>query len=474
MQIPDQFRSTTFRLAIGYATLFFLSVMAMLAITYFAATAEVEGIVRRSIDDDISRFETIGAQGGAEALRKEMKTRAQSAPDDRFYLMLDTDGERMEGNLPVDVWHEGWADRKLSRKVLDESANLTAAARQNSDHEVRLFGIGTTIAGKRVFVARNSHILDETQEIIVTALLTGSLVTIVLALVGGYAVSIGPTRRVDAIATKMRLVAAGRFEVRLPRRGRRDELDRLSGDINGMLERIEVLMSSLKQVSTDIAHDLRTPLARLRQRLEGARRAARTTDDYAVAVDGAIGEADTIIDTFQALLRIAQIEAGARKAKFGEVDISGLLLQLFDVFESVAEDSGHRMRADVEPELVVFGDRDLLMQLFSNLIENALTHVPPPGAIAITARREDNAILAAISDNGPGVPEAERRLIFRRLYRLDASRTTPGSGLGLALAEAIAELHDTTIQAEDNAPGLAMRMTFPAASRRNGIESENE
>jgi signal transduction histidine kinase len=466
MRLPEHFRSTSFRLGSIYGALFLVSMMAILGITYLAATAEVEGIVRLSVVEDMKRFQAAAAQSGDAGLLAAVRARSDAATDDHFYLLTDLSGVPVAGNLPAEVWREGWSERKLRGSVMETSEALRAAAAMNSDNEVRLFSQGVTIGGYRVLVARNSHILDETQEIILGALLWGCGVTMLLALVGGLVIGIGPTRRVDAIAAAMRSVAAGRFDQRLPDFGRKDELGRLSSDINVMLSRIEILMSSLKQVSTDIAHDLRTPLARLRQGLEGTQRRGDDAAALRTAVDAAVGEVDSIIETFNALLRIAQIEAGARKAKFRPLDLSALLFQMHDVFESVAEESGKRLELAADEGLRVQGDRDLLQQLFSNLVDNALTHVPAPARIVLSARAEGERIIVDVADDGPGVPEAEREKIFRRLYRLDRSRTTPGNGLGLALVAAIAELHDARITALDNCPGLRMRIDFPA-SREN-------
>lgn len=463
MQLPEQFRSTSFRLGMVYAGLFFVSMMAILGITYLTATAEVEGIVRLSVEEDMNRFLSAAARSGDAGLLASVKERADGATDDHFYLLTDRSGAYVAGNLPAEVWREGWSERRLAGSLVQSSTALRTAAAMNSDNEVRLFSRGVTIGGHQVLAARNSHILDETQEIILGGLLWGCGVTTFLALVGGFVVGIGPTRRVDAIAASMRSVAAGRFDQRLPVFGRGDELDRLSSDINVMLSRIEILMSSLKQVSTDIAHDLRTPLARLRQGLEGSQRRSVKPEALREAVDAAVVEVDSIIETFNALLRIAQIEAGARKSKFRTLDLSSLLFQVHDVFESVAEECGRSIELDVDAGLVLEGDRDLLQQLLSNLIENALTHAPAPGRIVLSGRGADGRIIVDVADDGPGVPPEEREKIFRRLYRLDRSRTTPGNGLGLALVAAIADLHDARIAALDNQPGLRMRVDFPAS-----------
>ena len=461
MRLPEQFRSTSFRLGLGYAGLLLVSVVLILGVTYVKATSEVDGIVRRSIARDMADLQAAFETRGLDGLRGAIEDRSKGGADDRFYLLSGPDGAAIAGNLPPEVWQEGWSERKLKRAVIRQSPALITAAGLNSDHEVRLFGSGTLLGGHRVMAARNSHILDETQEIILGALLWGCIISVVLTLAGGFVVSIGPTRRVDAIATTMRAIAAGGFDLRLPIAGKRDELDRLSSDINAMLAKIDVLMSSLRQVSTDIAHDLRTPLARLRQTLETAQRAEAKAALRETTLDNAVAEVDSIIETFNALLRIAQIEAGARKAKFRKIDLSALMAQLFEVFDSVAEATGHHMELDVPAGLAIFGDRDLLQQLFANLIENAITHAPAPALIRLRARTEGGSIVAGVSDDGPGVPEDERERISRRLYRLDRSRTTPGNGLGLALVAAIVELHEARIDPVDNAPGLTMRITFP-------------
>lgn len=463
MRLPDQFRSTSFQIAVAYTGLFFVSVMAILGFTYFTATADMMGTVRASLSEEISDFRDAYETDGRDRLVADVDRHAREAPDDRFYLLVDGRGERLAGNLPPEAFRAGWSNHRLENTLVEADPALRVVAAFNSDNELRLFGAGETIGGLSLMVARDTHAVDETQEIILAALFWGCIVTSVLALAGGYVFSLGPARRVDVIAETLRTILTGRFDVRLPRNDRRDELDRLSADINDMLDRIEVLVASLKQVSTDIAHDLRTPLSRLRQKLERSRRQPRTVADYEASIDDAIGETDTIIETFNALLRIAQIEAGARKAKFAPVDLSALLAELFELFESVAEDQGHRMRPTIAAGLTIFGDRDLLTQLFSNLIENAMTHAPPPALIEIRVERSGEAVVASVLDDGPGIPEEERRRVFRRLYRLDASRTTPGSGLGLSMAEAIAELHEASIEALDNHPGVAMRVSFHPA-----------
>jgi signal transduction histidine kinase len=221
-------------------------------------------------------------------------------------------------------------------------------------------------------------------------------------------------------------------------------------------------MENLSQVSNDIAHDLRTPVTHLRHRLERARADSRTVEDYGVALEAAIAKADDILGLFAALLRIAQIEGGARRAAFQRLDLGALLAQMRELFEPVADEAGHVLQLSVRDGAIIRGDRQLLTQLFSNLIENAIVHTPPGTCIALSLTVGEGRAVARVSDDGPGVPRDEHERLFRRLYRREASRTQPGHGLGLSLAAAVAELHGAAIRIVDGAgPGLAVEIAFP-------------
>ena len=457
MRLPDRFRTTSFRLSVGYGLLFGASALVIMGVTYVAAGAQMQGIVRSSIAEDMQLFVRAFREGGAETLAEEVGERVDSAAPDRFFLLLAPDGSRIGGNLPAEAWKPGRSVSDLPEPGADDAAPPAEGPRRGN----RLYADGVELGGYRVRAARRSDILEEIHDILFSALLSGCVVTGLLALVGGAIVGLGPTRRVDAIAATTRGIVEGRLDLRLPVSGRGDELDRLAADINNMLARIETLVESLRQVSTDIAHDLRTPLARLRQGLEGLGRAGDTAA-LERAAEGALAETDAIIATFDALLRIAQIDAGARKARFRCVDLSALAERVADAYGEVAVDAGHRLDVALEPGARVFGDADLLTQALANLVENAITHVPPPGTIRLSLVRQAEAVVIDVADDGPGIPEGEREKVFRRLYRLDRSRSTPGHGLGLALVASIAELHGARIRAEDAGPGLRMRLVLPA------------
>jgi len=248
----------------------------------------------------------------------------------------------------------------------------------------------------------------------------------------------------------------GDLSARIPVRGTNDEIDQLVVGLNAMLDRIQQLLDGLRQVTSDIAHDLRTPLGRLRQKLEEAREHATTTAEYQGATEAAIAEADSLLEIFSALLRIAQIEAGAQKSAFSAVDLSELVRSIGEAYAPVAEDAQHKLETAVEDGVTLAGDRQLLAQLFTNLVENALNHTPAGSAVRLILRRIATGFEAEVADNGPGIPAAEHDKVFDRFYRLDRSRTTSGSGLGLALVKAIAILHGLSIRLEDHKPGLAV------------------
>jgi signal transduction histidine kinase len=256
---------------------------------------------------------------------------------------------------------------------------------------------------------------------------------------------------------------SGRFDARIPVLHRDDELDRLAINLNATFDRVERLMESLAQISSDVAHDLRTPLSRLRQTLELARRTATSVEEFRAGTGAAINEADDILETFSALLRISQIESGSRKAGFSRVDLSTLFETIFETYVAVAEDAGHELISHIATGIDISGDRELLMQLGANLVENAIRHTPAGSRIEIDLHRSADGAVAVFSDRGPGIPEREYGKVFRRFYRLESSRTTPGSGLGLALVAAVADLHGARISLDDNHPGLRVTILFPYA-----------
>jgi len=287
-----------------------------------------------------------------------------------------------------------------------------------------------------------------------------------LAVGGGALIAARAERRLDAVRGTMERVAHGELSARIPLLGNGDDIDLLSRDINDALARLSATVEGMRQVSTDIAHDLKTPLNRLKLTLEDALSHQTGGEPSKRQLEAASEEADQINQTFEALLRIAQIESGARKSRFKQVDLREVLDSLTEVYRVVAEDRGQilAMASHSGPPIEVVGDRDLLVQLYANLIENALRHCPAGSRIGLCLTVGKETTVATVEDNGPGIPAQERERVFRRLYRLEKSRTSPGTGLGLSLVRAIVDLHGGEIRLEDAGPGLRVITIFPRAA----------
>jgi signal transduction histidine kinase len=270
-------------------------------------------------------------------------------------------------------------------------------------------------------------------------------------------------QRIDAFANPLARVSQGHISARVPISGLQDDIDQVASQVNGMLGNLQKLIENVNQSSSDIAHDLKKPLGRLRQRLDDARRKAKDLSEFQTAVDEALLDIDSITETFDALLRITQIEAGARKDRLVPVDLRVLLADVHDVYDIVAEDAGDKLSftAEVEGSAMVRGDPELLVQLFANLVENSIRHCPKGTEIGLRLRSSDGTFVVDVFDNGPGIPAGERENVFRRLYRLERARSTDGSGLGLSLVSAIADLHGAKVMLSDNAPGLRVGVHFP-------------
>ncbi len=439
-------RSASFRLTLGYAALFVVSAIVLFGTVYLTATSAMQSDMQAVLRTEAFQLAEIhrhsGLLGLAEQMTRRMNFRTRGPI---YYLLQGPSRQVMVGNLPGMPPVDGVIDF-----VRDSDSEEPANPRS------KLTGFGLTLPdGSFILVAQDASRLVDMQHAIESAFAWAAGVTLFLATGGGLLLSGNFLRRIDTIGRTSRAIMEGDLAARIPVRGTNDEIDQLVVGLNAMLDRIQHLMEGLRQVSNDIAHDLRTPLGRLRQRLEDAREHATTTTEYAAAADDAIGEADVLLETFSALLRIAQIEAGAQKSGFGDVDLSALARSIGEAYGPAAEDSQHRLALDIADGVATQGDRQLLAQMISNLVENALRHTPAGSTVSLAvAPTPSGGLQIVVADNGPGIPEAERERVFGRFYRLDSSRTTAGSGLGLALVKAIAALHGLAIKLEDNKPGL--------------------
>jgi len=402
------------------------------------------------------------AQGGLRRLVIVVDVRSRR-PGSSLYLVTTPSGEGLAGNVgslePGVLDRPGWLETNYHRLESPEGAEHKALVRV-----VQLPG------GFHLLVGRD---LDERERlfgIIVNAGQWSLALVIVLGLVGGFFVSRRVLSRIDAMTGTAQTIMAGDLSGRLPVAGTGDELDRLADNVNAMLERIEALMRGLKEVSDNIAHDLKTPLTRLRNRCEQALRSATGEASYRAALESTIAESDDLIRTFDALLMIARAESGQARDNMTEFDASEIARDVGELYEPVADEKGIALTIDAPAAAPVHGNRELVSQALANLIDNAIKYAGPngqangvPAEIVVKAGNDGERIMLSVADRGPGIPDADRDRVVERFVRLEQSRSAPGSGLGLSLASAVARLHGGELKLEDNQPGLRTTIALPRA-----------
>lgn len=445
-------KTASFRLGAAYACLFALSVLVLGTVVFYVTRS---ALLQQSHDRIAAEAALLAADTrhrslGVLASIVERRSHAVGGLD---YLVLNSKGRKLAGDLPRALAIPGWSTTDIPSTIGDGDYDDGAKT-------VRVFA-QTFPDGSLLAVGADISNIEETSQAVMTAFGWAIVVTIGLGLLGGIALSAAFLKRVDTVSRTAEAIIDGDLARRIPLRGTDDDFDRLANSLNRMLDRIGDLMASLKQVSSDIAHDMRTPLSRLRQRLDTARRSARSVEDYGVAVDGAIRDVDAILETFGALLRIAQIEAGTRRAGFKDIDLDAIVATVLDAFAPTAEDEGKALVAVSAAPAVIRGDRELVTQMLVNLAENAIRHTPIGTHIMIATRAGPSGTDLVVEDDGPGIPQDEWRKVSRPFYRLDRSRSTAGSGLGLALVQAIADLHGAHVIFADAGPGLSVCVNFP-------------
>jgi signal transduction histidine kinase len=444
-------RSTPFRLALTFAFLFLLAFILSGAIVYQLMSASLARQLDQSIKETYSLIAATYAESDEEDLVSAVRDHARFSQDkDEIFSLTDRDGNRLAGDFTASSLPDGF-----SMFV----ANLPGVP---PDTEYRAYS--GMVGDNNLTVAFSLSETEDLETIVLMSFGWSTLVITGLAIAGGALLASRVQRRLDGIASTMVDVSHGRLDARIPLIGNGDDIDVVSRQVNAALERLTALVDGMREVSANIAHDLKTPLNRLQMILESAADKTASGEDVSVELTDARAESQQINGTFDALLRIAQIEAGARKARFVDLDVGRVVETIGEVYADVAEDDGKSLSTSIVPgtEWYIHGDRDLLMQMLANLVENAMRHCPPGTAIELSVTRQGERILVHVRDDGPGIPAQEREKVFQRLYRLEASRTTPGSGLGLSLVKAVADLHAATITLEDRSPGLGVAVGFPA------------
>jgi signal transduction histidine kinase len=458
MRTSSLLGTAAFRMALAFALAFAAGVFALMLTLQWATRSYTRQATDDAVRSEMALVQQESAFLDPRALAQKLAFKAQTrGAVPLFYLVAGADGGIYGGNLPAKVLR--------SRGFGQAELPAPADARETDDETMTVRTLTLPAAdGAIVAVGRDTYAQDELEEWVGAVTLWGGVGLSLMALVGGLIMGGLFVRRIEGVNSAAERIMRGGLDERLPAIGFGSEFDRLSASLNRMLDRLQASMDSLRQVSGDIAHDLRTPLGHLRQRLERARTGAKTPSDFKAAMDGAITDIDEVLAIFASLLRIAQLEGGAGREQFSDVDLSQVAERVLDAFRPSAEDSGRSLSAEIEPQLMVQGDAALLGQLLSNLVENAIVHTESGAQVTVSARRTKARAVLAVSDSGPGVPAPELGRIARRFYRLDRSRTTPGSGLGLALAAAVAELHGAALVFGDNRPGLRVELSLPAAA----------
>jgi signal transduction histidine kinase len=434
------------------ASLFAVLVAALLGIAWWSVSDYAEAQLRASVKTDMASLLQAAADGTLDMQIRQRVAVMPVGPD--YYLLADAAGHRIAGNLRYRPAVTGWQTVPLQG----------ALGEDNSDaDEVHLYA--TRLADGRWLVAgSDNRSVVELSELLSSRFLEIGVSALLLVLLTGGIGGWLYMRRIDALGVLAERALEGEGDFVIARSGKDDEFDRLADRFHRMLIRMHVLMDGMRQVSSDIAHDLRTPLMRMRQRLEVASDPHAGEAGVRDGVQRALVEVDELLATFRALLRIASVESRQRRAGFEELDLSALFDALVETYRPVAEDLGRQLSADIAPGRRLYGDQALLTQMLANLIENALHHTPAGSPIHLDLQGKAGRLLGRVSDRGPGIPAEARERVLRRFVRLDSSRSTPGSGLGLALVSAVADLHGIELSLRDAGPGLVVELSFPLAA----------
>ncbi len=465
MSLTSPFRSGAFRFALLIASIFALGTVALLVMVERTVGQYAVEVGRDSVMTEVSALLDEDRLAGRARTIESVVRRENAVREHQLrFLLVDGRGRYLAGSLPAGIAHVGWRTITMRNRDADDDDGATTMT-------LDTFGARMSDGAVVVVGSDTSDIEELRQNLGMTAAGFGMLI-VLLSLSGGLLVGTTFLRRLDRVNKSVSRIMQGSLAERLPQIGMSPEFDRLSVNLNLMLGRIEALMEGVKQVSTDIAHDLRTPLTRLRQQLEDIRDSAPTPEMIEQA-ERALIQIDRILSIFRALLRIGSLEAGAGRKRFAPIDFSDMVERVFRAYQPVAEDRGYSLSATIEPGIVGYGDAEMLAQAVTNLIENALFHTPAgTGVVVGVEQRGDGEIMMFVSDNGPGIPAGEVRNVVKRFYRLDTSRGSEGAGLGLSLAAAIADAHGGKLVLEDNDPGLRveMRLINPRLAAGRGPE----
>jgi signal transduction histidine kinase len=452
-------RTTAFKLSFAYLVVFTVFAFATLGYVAWSAGRVLDDQFISTIEAEINGLSEQYRAGGLRRLVNIVERRSRT-PGASLYLVTTGAGERIAGNIGA-----------LPPGVLDQAAQFETFYGSTDDTDatpnraiVRVYMLP---GGFRLMVGRDVEERRRLREVIRRAFGYSLLMIGVLGCAGGFFITRRVLKRVDDMTETTRTIMAGDLSGRVRVAGTGDELDRLAENLNAMLDRIGELMAGMREVSDNIAHDLKTPLTRLRNKADEALRTAQNPEELRAALEANIEESDNLIRIFNALLMIARLEAGSARDTLAEFDAAETVRDIAELYEALAEDAGVPLKVSIEDSLPVHGSRELLGQAVANLLDNALKYGAPAaptaaaGPVTVTASRDDGQVVISVADHGAGIPASERGRVVERFVRLESARSRPGFGLGLSLATAVARLHGGSLELNDNQPGLRATIRVP-------------
>ena len=452
MRLRTLLHTSVLQLTLVYVALFGVSVLALFYLIYWSTLGYLERQTNETIEVEIrgllEQYERRGASGLADVIAERVRRDDENRS---VYLLADAIGRPLAGNLtylPPDVLTGQWLDF-----VKPDGGGASTPVRAG------LIRVGP---GLRLLVGRDIRELAQIRQLFARASIYGLTLTMALAIAGGVLMAFSARRRLADLNKTTRQIIAGDLSRRAPLRGSGDEHDELAGNINAMLDQIQRLLEGMRHVGDSVAHDLRGPLTRLRNRLETLAAADQPRrEDLLECVE----QVQHVLDTFNALLRIARVESGAHRSAFAALDLERIVRDVCELYQAAADERQIELVCSVRAPVEVFGDRELLAQALTNLLDNAVKYTPTGGRIVVTLERTEDVARIRVADSGPGVPAADRDRVLQRFTRLDQARSQPGNGLGLALVNAVTTQHHGRLSLADNSPGLAVTIEIPALVR---------
>jgi len=451
--------SWSMRFALALSAVFAIGTLSAGGLSYLFLSREMVARLSADVQSSAESLARIAATGDRTDLREQVLAQVRSSHDGAsLFAFVDAGSDQTIGSLKLAAPFEGARRLLVGTDIPESDVTGTENAEAYLAYGIRT-DLGWVIAARdEAWVAESGEILIQTT---VSSLVLAALLSMTLAVV----IARQNERRIDRMDQVLDDVGEGNLNRRIADNGS-DDLAALASRVDRMLDRLEAGVASIRQVSTDVAHDLRAPLARLRMRLEPQALSAEVPTETRHEIGSALMDIDAISATFDAILRLARLQSGMVERRNDPVDLGEMAASVCEILEATAEESGHALELDIPPTRVgVQGDEDMLSQALTNLVANAIEHCPPPARIRITVGLLGEHPFLMVSDDGPGIPEADRVRVLERFVRLDASRSVPGTGLGLSLVAAIADLHRARLVLEGNAPGLRVSILFPVFER---------